>query len=231
MIFLSGCSKDHLFDAFKSAGPDASITRKTESFTQIRVGEKFDVLLVQDTIEKVIITAGEHIVNGFSSEVKDGKLIVKNGNKANWVRHLKVRHKVEIHFIKIDKIEIEGAAHFTNKDTIVLPVLDIQHNGVEDAEFNIRINNFTCSGKKTGGIKLNGSAIIFSCSFEELSYFNGRDLYISDGYLTNYSVTPSYIYAEKKLELMNYGSGNIYYLNQPVSFDSKIFGTGQIIKE
>ena len=57
LIFLSGCSKDHLFDAFKSAGPEASITRKTESFNQIRVGEKFDVLLVQDTIEKVIIEA------------------------------------------------------------------------------------------------------------------------------------------------------------------------------
>ena len=56
------------------------------SFNKINIGEKFDLVLTQDTnqTEQVKITAGSHIINQIITKVNNNTLTIENKNTCNF---------------------------------------------------------------------------------------------------------------------------------------------------
>lgn len=232
LVLFSACKRAD--DLVKSYGEDTEQTRQVGSFRAISAGEKFDIVLIQDSslAGTVKMTAGSKVIDGYISEVRNGVLVLENTNKYNWVRKLRVRQKAIIYFKSLDSLSIRGSAKFTATDTIVQHnELKIIHNGLEDVELTIFTNDINVRGENTGGIILHGKCNIYRGNADDISFVDNRDLITDDTYFNSYSQEDSYVNAKNILGLKVFGNGNIFYYNTPTNKSLfERYGKGDIIK-
>jgi len=233
VVLLGACKRAE--DLVTSYGKEVEQTRQVGNFRAISAGEKFDIVLIQDSAldGTVKMTAGSHVIDGYVSEVRNGVLVLENINKYNWVRKLKVRQKAVIYFKKLDSLSVRGSAKFTSGSAIVQKnELKIIHNGLEDLELTIFTNDINVRGDNTGGIILHGKCNIYRGNADDISFVDNRDLVSDDTYFNSFSQEDSYVNAKNILGLKVFGNGNIYYFNTPSNTSSfERFGKGEIIKK
>lgn len=231
---LSGCS--HIGDLVTSYGSDTTVTRHVDDFTKITAGEKFDIFLIQDSAKAgtIEVTAGKNVIEGYTTEVVDGELHIKNKNKFNWVRKLKVRQKVVVYFKMLEKLQINGSAKFTSLDTIrggSGSTFRISHGGLEDAHLIVKHDYIYADCTNTGGVFVSGNCFLFSGSVDDISFLDTRNLVAQKAYISSYSRVDSHIDATNELGIKLFGVGSIYYHNTPSGLlDVEDKGEGQVIK-
>lgn len=233
-LLLLTASCKHAGDAFKSYGEEISETRYVGSFDRIYAGEKFDIVLIQDSARAgtVVMTAGENVISGYSSKVVNGELRLVNENKFNWVRKLKVRQSVRVYFSTLNELQISGSARFTSEGIIVnTGTLSIKNGGLEDAVLNVRGDYIYADCTNTGGVELSGSCFLFSASVDDISFVKAPDLDAEKCYISSFSKAASIVNGIKELEVKLYGTGDIYYKSVPSSvFRVELNGSGKIYK-
>ena len=231
-FFVSQCK--HADDLITSYGPETTETRTVESFDKILAGEKFDIELVQDSLKAgtIEMTAGAHVIKGYTTEVKNGELIIANDNKYNWVRKLQVRQKVLVYFNTLKHIQINGSAKFTCRDTFSnSATLEINHGGLEDATLLVKGDYVFANCTNTGGINLYGRCFLLSASVDDISFINSFGLYAEKTYISSFSKDDSYIFGKDVVDIKLFGTGNIYYKDSSnTSLNIVDVGEGQVLK-
>src|SRR5687768_15052079 len=96
LISLSSCSKDDWCNCLKSEGPQTTQIRDLAEFTAVELDHNIDLVVKQDTFYKVEVTCGKNLLDGISTEVNYGKLVLNNNNKCNWLRDLDNKFTVTI---------------------------------------------------------------------------------------------------------------------------------------
>jgi hypothetical protein len=232
-LFLSNCKNAD--DLVTSYGSETTEIRQVESFDKILAGEKFDIELVQDSAKAgtIEMTAGSNVIKGYTSEVSNGELIIANNNKYNWVRKLQVRQKVVVYFETLNKIQINGSAKFTCRDTFTNKnTLEINHGGLENAEMKIKGDYVFVNCTNTGGVNLQGTCFLFSASVDDISYVNAYNLNAEKTYISSFSKDDSYIFGRNIIDIKLWGTGNIHYKDSSNTTVNIIdTGEGQVIKD
>lgn len=118
VLCLISCSKAEDRSCVKSAGEESSLTIDLESFDQLFLREHLEYVLIQDSVEKVVLKGGKNLLNFVEANVTDGLLEISNQNKCNFLRSYKKKIKVEIHFKSLSNIHFEGTESLTNSDTL-----------------------------------------------------------------------------------------------------------------
>lgn len=231
-LLTASCEKAG--DLFRSYGPETTETRQIGYFTSINAGEKFDVILVQDSAKAgtAEVTAGKNVISGYTTKVTGDELRIVNENSFNWVRKLNVRQKVVVYFRKLEKIQISGSAKFTCRGKIKSEKeFRVDHGGLEDAEFDVEGDYIFVNATNTGGLVLTGSCYMLSASVDDISFIKSFDLDAEKCYLHSFSRENSYVYGKDVLDIKLYGAGNIYYRQLPsVNFSVEDSGEGSVLK-
>lgn len=221
-------------DLFTSYGEVITVTRKVSDFTKIKAGEKFDIILIQDSLKAgtIELSAGKNVIDGYLTEVNNGELYINNSNKFNWVRKLQIRQKVVVYFNTLEELQINGSAKFTSQDTIVSKTsITIKHGGLEDADLTIKGDYIFVDCTNTGGVNLSGSCFLLSSSVDDISFVNSKNLIADKCYINSFSKDDSYVDGNSVMDIKLYGTGNVYYrtgINTSVTIDAK--GKGKVIK-
>lgn len=221
-------------DLFTSYGEVITVTRKVSDFTKIKAGEKFDIILIQDSSKAgtIELSAGKNVIDGYLTEVNNGELYINNSNKFNWVRKLQIRQKVVVYFKTLEELQINGSAKFTSQDTIVSKTsITIKHGGLEDADLTIKGDYIFVDCTNTGGVNLSGSCFLLSSSVDDISFVNSKNLIADKCYINSFSKDDSYVDGNSVMDIKLYGTGNVYYrtgINTSVTIDAK--GKGKVIK-
>jgi len=231
-LMLTACKQGD--DLFTSYGEEITVSRKVGDFTKIKAGEKFDIILVQDSAKAgdIELTAGKNVIDGYLTEVNNGELYINNSNKFNWVRKLQIRQKVVVYFKDLEELQINGSAKFTSADTIISKTrITVKHGGLEDADLIVKGDYIFVDCTNTGGVNLSGSCFLLSASVDDISFVNSKNLIADKCYLNSFSKDDSYVDGISVVDIKLYGTGNVYYrtgLNTSVSIDAK--GKGKVIK-
>lgn len=232
MLSLLGLSCKHGDDLFKSYGKEITVSRRVEEFKSIFAGEKFDIVLIQDSTRAgdIEVTAGENVIDGYTTTVSNGELYIRNDNKFNWVRKLQIRQKVVVYFKELETLQIHGSAKFTSPDTIhSKSAIHINHGGLEDADLIIDGDYIFVDCTNTGGVNLKGRCFLVSASVDDISFINSIGLNAEKCYLKSFSKDNSYVDAQTVLEITSFGTGNIYYRAAPsASVTLDVRGAGKI---
>ncbi len=239
LLVFSGCRKDQWNDCFQGTGKEITVIRKVEPFTKIKAGEKFEILLTQDTTqnEEIKITAGSHIIGQITTRVKDNKLTIENKNTCNFVRSYKRKILIEIRVKYLDDIEIYSASNLTSKDTLHFEksnYLKLKNYGLGDINIKIKLGFLDVQSINSGNIFLEGFSNIFSCSIEEASQLHACKLLCDDIYIDCHTPLDCYVNPKIKLYANIFYKGNVFYKNTP-SDTTKLKlvikrGTGQLLK-
>jgi len=195
--------------------------------------EHLEYVLVQDTVEKVILIGGKNLLNFVIVDVSDGLLDISNTNKCNFLRSYKKKIRVEIHFIDLINIHFEGTESLTNKDTLQfnwMTFLIRDGAGPVALNFNADVIYATVS-HGWGDFTFNGTVNYANLNVRSNGFCDTYGLKVKDS-LTVISNTQGYIKvnankAKFKSEIDL--DGDIYYKGIPTLIKFNQFGKGVLI--
>ncbi|HEX5003473.1 MAG TPA: head GIN domain-containing protein [Bacteroidia bacterium] len=209
-LFYS-CGKDSLCNCGKRTGPIVSETRNCASFSEIEMNNNIDLVVIPDTFCSVQVTCGANLLDGITTTVENGRLILHNKNKCNWLRDLENRFTVTATVKQLSYLVSNGTGDIHFSDTLrTTPFLFESINATGDYH------------------------LLFNCDRVELKLHTGpADIYAS-GYAKDlylYSVANGYAYAkELKTETctVHTESTGDTYVNASTSLHAEIGYTGDV---
>lgn len=238
IIFLSliicsfSCKKKNLGDCFKSTGDLVEQEREMSTFSKIIINNNVNVLLDPSLSNKIIVSAGENLLDKITTEYNADTLVISNNNSCNWVRDFSVPITVSLPLSQLNNIEYRSIGDINCADTIYCDTLTV--NVFEGAgNLNILVNAYQIHSSLhygTADILISGRcsiSYIYSASF---GLIDNRNLYCSLVYANNKSSNDLYLRAEKTLAATIESIGNIYYVGSPESISLNQIGSGSLIE-
>lgn len=105
--------KDELFNGGDTITKEFRIT---EPFNNIEITADFDIELVQDTVNKAIVTCGENLMNDVQVTAENNNLTLNHDVKYNWSRDYS-KIQVKLHLKSISYINVRKPCHIFTTDT------------------------------------------------------------------------------------------------------------------
>lgn len=203
-------------------------------FYQICLSDNVNLFITQDTTlteNFVRVEAGEHLLAGIETTVREGVLYLGNKNRCNWVRSYKVPVNVYLFCRSLFVFDYRGAGDILALNTIVADTLEFnfwgasgcikmdvrcakvkvhQHTGCGDAELTGTAGEVYYYTRNSGQIRCSG----LRTSFAAIDSKNTNDSYIFSDY---------YLAAGVRY------TGNVWYAGHPQWIDSVTTERGRLL--
>jgi hypothetical protein len=225
LLLLTGCKKDNLCDCFKGTGNDIASDRAATPFQTIQVEGKIDLVLTQDTIERITVVAGKHLINNIETSISNNTLFIRNHNICNFVRSLSRKITVYVSVNQFNHLIYKSAGDVTTTNTIrsleadsTLTIESADGSGEVHMTVNARVVNATISSGP-GDIYLSGNAHVMSLYGTGLGAIHTENMLCPTVYLTNDAVSDMYVSINScttsYLNAQVFNNGNVYCKGHP----------------
>jgi len=111
LISFAGCKKAEDRRCLKGVGDVSEEIRNFSSFHRLYLYDYLQYRLIQDSTNKVVIRAGENLLNHVVTDWDNGNLTIRDENKCIWLRQLPVDIEVDVHFTDITHVHNESSGH------------------------------------------------------------------------------------------------------------------------
>ena len=233
-LLFSSCNNEDAWDIFKTAGEQITEERDIEPFNKLEMLDRINVILVQDTLERLTISGPKNLLPKVSTLVKNGCLIIKDTNRFNWVRSYDHEITATVHVQTLNHIYYEGIGDITSANQLVVDSLTIiSQESAGDIWLNINVHYFYCYfNKSLVYMNLSGNA------HRAHLQINGTGFLHCEGLLTSTCSVQNQGSGDITANCTNYfsgiieGSGNILFTGNPNQrvFVYKGRGSGQFIE-
>lgn len=231
LLTLSSCEKDHLLDWTKSTGKTITQNRPTSNFKFIVMDDDVDIRLSSSPQPAMSVTAGQNIIDGIKTEVRNDTLYVSNENRCNWVRSYKNRYVVNVAVPAIERLLYYGSGDVECTDTIRTDafVLDVW-NGSGSIHLLLDVNQSQLN-QHIGrcDITVAGRSPLTYVYQNDVGRIDASSLESDFTYARNTGTNDMFIRCNKELGVEIRYTGNIYCSGQPYRVDSDITGSGRLI--
>jgi hypothetical protein len=200
-----------------------------EDFQAVKISGIYDILLVQDSENKLIIT-GKNDINSVDAIIVDDTLVIRDHKKKLFNPN---RNTLTLHFRSLGHIITYDPVKITNSDTIHSNRLFYDALGeIAEASLTVVCNYFQLvnSANTLGTFNIYGKT-------EYCSFFNRYGSSIDAGGLTckyaditNESVGDVYVNASENLRVYIWGPGSIYYYGNPFTEIAERNGEGLLVR-
>jgi hypothetical protein len=204
-----------------------------QPFSTLDFKSIFDVVLVQDTVNKILVTCGKNLQSYVSIGVSNDVLMLSQDTKFNWSRKYE-KIQLEIHLTAIPNILIHEPVNLKSKSILKGDSFFLVDLGkVSEVDVTVDVN--TCAVYMTfdnfGSFKVKGK-----CNYAEFWGWGSSIVRADSLIATNCDVLQRgignvYVNVTNQLSVsLNY-SGNVYYTGNPAEIIIKEQkSTGQLIK-
>ena len=232
ILLLISC-KASLEDCFKSTGAIKIEERILMDFDSIRLEDNVNIILIQDTINKIRLEAGENLLPKIKSEVSNRLLVVKNENDCNWVRKLNVPINAYVHFKDLSIITNMGVASISNEDSLKIKghAIDIRITETGDihlaGEFDWIYARIIVA---TGNLTLEGKADGLELYADGTSLVHAEKLLVGYASIETLLTGDIWVNPTDQISAKIFWQGNVYYKNSPQIILQQETSTGKLIK-
>jgi hypothetical protein len=228
---ISSCKKSG-GDCFTGTGKIIKEARMVSDFDSIIARENVDIILTQDTINSVVVEAGEKIIGGIKTTIDNRQLVIDNTNTCNWIRSYDKPLRVYVHVKNLRKIYYLSAGNITSTNVLTPEsfLLDVW-GGCGSIDLSLNVNQgFIYEHMGTADITIRGRAVYNSVVLGDFGFVQLKDLNTDFTYVSNTGTNDCYINAGKFLDATIRSIGNIYYTGKPDTVHAHITGAGQLIE-
>ncbi len=205
-------------------------TRKVADLKVIFVEYPAEVTIRQGDAPSLTITADDNLLPQLLTEVRDGKLTIRNSER-NWNQRVRpsktvqialtVRDLREVAFSSAGKLHIEGL----ETDTLTVTV-----SGAGDVVLTgIDVGQLTCTLSGAGNVNADGTADGVNLRISGFGNFNGGDLQAQTAALHISGAGNATLWVERDLDARISGAGSIDYYGNP-TVSKTISGAGSVRK-
>ena len=227
---LTTCNKA-LFDAGKNETREIVIDKP---FSIIYIDNIFDIILFNDTINKVLVTCGENLQPLVSAEVKEDILYLNHSVKNNWSRSYQ-KINLEVHLSSFPRIDIHQPVSLKTKgvfkgDSFVV----IDWGKVSEVDVNLDVNYcvINMSSDNFGYFKAKGKAQYSDIWGWGSATVRTDSLVSQNCHVTQRGMADVYVNVTGQLSVSLEFTGNVYYAGNPAStIIEKQVSSGKLIKK
>lgn len=118
---LFSCQKAKDRTCFKTTGNEISVELPLNLFEKLELYEHVEYQLIQDSLNKIVLTGGQHLVSKIETKITDSKLTIRNNNKCGFLRNYRKKIKAEIHFTNLVELNYRGTELLSNVGVLNFP--------------------------------------------------------------------------------------------------------------
>lgn len=231
LIFLSGCSKDNGV-CVSSTGKTITQDRIAQPYNSIEVYDNINLFLTQDSSQnKIRVEAGENLIEGITTKLDSGRLIIRNENSCSWLRSFEIPVNVYLTFTDLDTIVFQAAGNITctNEWTAESVYLEI----IEGAgKINLKLDvyrSYFIVKYGTTAIDLIGNSEITTIITYGFGPFHAENLLSKFTYVSSHSSNDVFVYSSIDMAVEIGNIGDVYYKGNPATISTNIYGEGTLI--
>ena len=233
--FLLSCNSESANDCVKKSGN--TVKREIQdlsSFNKIRVEEGVELILFQDSQQKIEIEAGENLINDVSVQVVDGELIVKNNISCNWFRSY-TPAKAYVTFTEINRIYSVSQHKIHAAQTLSFDHIELSSGVFNEAiasEFYLTVhcNHLKINANDATYFNLSGNAnSMFVAFWGGEPRIDAPNLKANSIEVFQRSSNDMVLHPLDEIKGNIYSTGNIVLKNNPISIDITQHYTGKLI--
>lgn len=232
LLVLAGCAKEQWDDCFTAVGNIVMDERPVDPFTAIDLSDRFDLVITPDTIDRLIIEAGQGLLEQIRSEVIDGTLVIRDENTCNWVRRFDAPMIAHVHCRGLKYLVCRGTGDVTCSAPITTSVFEVSALNA-NGRIGLQVVVDTCViGNSTGAADIviagfTQQARLYSGSYGRI---DARELEAVDVLVYHNGSNDLVLHASGTLGATLLSNGDVYYDGGPVILWSTITGSGQLIE-
>jgi hypothetical protein len=228
LLFFSACKKE---SCLGEAGAETTVSRPIAPFHEIDLYDNIHVVLTQDTIERITISAPQNIEPNITTTVENGVLTLRNEAPCTWLRSASEKITVYVHLKKLDKILYAGSGNVTSTNTLITDNITFySEEGAGNIEVHVNaVQTFSYIMHENADITLHGT------SERCWSYTNDRgsidfsDFVVKQMVIEYGSVRDATINVTEDLNSIIYYKGNLFYKGTPVVTKDEVHSTGRLV--
>ena len=232
LVFLS-CDRENAPDCLKKTGNIATKTIELDSFSSLEVYDLFKVVLIQDSVDKLVIKGGQNVIPKVEITETDTALIIENLNTCNWTRSYQEVVELQLHFTALEDVAIYGQVDISNQDTIntdYFKIIFYSKASKANMTFDTYLLNFQVwSG--TGEYFIHGKTIHNWIYSGRYAYIYASDFESKKAHIENESTGDISINVTDELQAWVTSFGDIIYTGEPKLVIEELSSTGGIIKQ
>ena len=233
ILLLLGCDKPEDRSCLKSIGDQSTKEISLDEFNKLHLGPHLRYVLVQDTINKVVLSGGANLLNFVTTEITDNMLTVENVNDCNFLRSYDEIIVAEIHLKNIINIHFEGTHELTCQNTINTSYMTITiRDGAGEVNFDLNaVELRTVVAHGWGNFKLSGNVGYLNLDIRSNGFGRSYDLSVTDS-VDVISKTAENVHVNVdgcQFRAQTLSSGDIYFKGIPASTEFYQYGSGELI--
>ena len=237
LIVFTSCN---FINPFHDEGKNIETVIELDAFTQIEIHNIFNIEIIEDTESYILYKGGERILDEMTYSSLSGILRLDH-SFMNWTKNLKVP-TLEIHMPILEGIDLysSGSIKSLNQlsgDNIFIDV----HEASDTYEIKINIDynklKFHSQGSIGGTFFASGTCSKSVYTLNGSTNVHVSELKSKDVTVIHNSLGDAHIFAEDKIAVTFYKSGDLYYKGEPDEIDIKYDqinnqdASGKVIKE
>jgi len=231
-LFLTQCGKDEGI-CIGSTGKIITRDRTALPYHYVEVYDNINVILTQDSsYNRILVEAGENLIEGITTEIDSGRLVLRNRNSCDWLRSFEVPVNVYLTYTQLDTLIFRAAGKITcantwTNDTIYFDL--IEGAGQIDLKLNV-FKSFITVRYGTVSVNITGFSQVTFISYHGYGPLHAENLSSLFTYVNTSSPNDIFINASVQLGVEIGNIGNVYYHGDPLQISTKIIGGGKLIK-
>jgi len=217
-----------------AAGKDGSREISPGDFDQVEAGDRFLVIIKQDTTQpcKVIIRGGKNVIENVRVSVKSGKLGIEDRNICNWTRDFSKKITVEVYCKALHGLLINDACEVKTESEIVSDSIVINQKSTGKVDVQLNAGKAEVNHEGLGEVALKGYAAIFVPVMFDAGKLDARELTGDYTFSYHYGINELHVKPHKALFAFIGNTGGTFYYEDPIETPLQVTraGSGKIEK-
>lgn len=223
---LSACRKGDPYEGFVSK------TYTYASIDTLQIEGVYEIILIQDTINKIVVNGPERVVNKTDLKTEDGKIIIDTRSNGQMFHPREANTRLYIHVTSIKLINVyETCSIHTPEPLTGYEIGVVNKARTMDVDLKLNCTVFYYWNNPVGGqIVLHGQVNELKFWNAGLARVDASDLQAEFAIADNGSQNDCVLNARQQITYSLTSVGNIYYYGNPALQRDKVTGTGQILR-
>lgn len=217
-------------ERIKGNGDNTTITRNTANYDGIHCAGFMDFKLIKGKEGSITLKGESNLLEYIITEVKDGELHVKVKENVSLKPSNNFSIEITIPFTDIESVSLAGSGDLWNEDMITSNSMRVSLAGSGDLVLQIDSKDIKTSVAGSGDMTLKGSGDDLKVSIAGSGDFHGYDLSSVNVNVDIAGSGGAKVNCTGHLKARVAGSGDIRYEGNPKTEDTKVAGSGSIMK-
>ncbi len=219
-LTLSSCGKK-----LEGSGNVISETRVVPTFTDIQADGSYDVVITQDTLQKVVVKTDDNIMPDVKTEVSNGKLRIYFADHHR--NYDPTFMTVYISSSLIDDVNLSGSGSITSTNQLVTPNPKYTLSGSGNINMSVQSQSVETNISGSGNVDMSGTAPTAHHTISGSGNISALNLNSDEVNITISGSGDAYVHANNTLDVTISGSGKVRYTGNP-QVTTQISGNGNV---